>query len=47
MPDDDTEAAAGSLLVHRTESGAVTSPETLVTVTVSWTFVQTVNAPIC
>lgn len=47
IPDVDTDAEAGSLLVHRIESGTVAWPEALVTVSVSWTLVQIDMAPIC
>jgi hypothetical protein len=46
-PDDDTEAEAGSLLAHRTESGTTVWPEAFVTVTVNRAVEQTVMAPNC
>jgi len=46
IPDDDTEADAGSLLTHRIESGTTVWPAPFVTVRVNWACVQTAMAPI-
>jgi hypothetical protein len=47
IPDDDTEADAGSLLTHRTESATKVWPTTFVMVRVNWACVQAAMAPIC